>query len=103
MAEKQTKKQNISSTHYNIKIPSITKLKKTGTSITLVCVYVYPHSQVSEKHRWVRTMGLDILHGIPLVDAVLLRGDVRLVVTNPRQKEASGVVIMAPGHLTCFV
>lgn len=48
-------------------------------------------------------MGLHVLHGIPLVDAVLLRGDMGLVVTNPRQKEASWVVIMAPGYLTSFV
>lgn len=48
-------------------------------------------------------MGLHVLHGIPLIDAVLLRGDMGLVITNPCQKETPWVVIMAPGNLTCFV
>lgn len=68
-----------------------------------VCVRACEHLQVGKQHRWVRSVGLHVLHGIPLIDAVLVRGYTGLVVTNPCQKEASWVVIMAPGYLTCLM
>lgn len=48
-------------------------------------------------------MRLDVLHGIPLIDAELVGGDPALVVADPGQKQAARVVVMAASHLTGFV
>lgn len=48
-------------------------------------------------------MGLDVLHGVPLVDAQLIRGDPTLVVADPGHKQAAWVMVMAASNLTCFV
>lgn len=45
-------------------------------------------------------MGLHILHSIPLIDRGLVRVDVALIVTDPREEEAPWVVIVASCHLT---
>lgn len=48
-------------------------------------------------------MRLDVLHGVPLVDAELVGCDPALVVADPGQKQAARVVVMAASHLTRFV
>lgn len=48
-------------------------------------------------------MGLDILHGIPLVDRRLVGVDMALIVTDPREEEAPWVVIVAPCYLASFM
>lgn len=48
-------------------------------------------------------MRLHVLHGVPLVDAVLVGRDPALVVADPGQKQAAGVVVMATGHLAGFM
>lgn len=61
------------------------------------------NSHVCEENRWVGTVRLDILHGIPFVDTELVRCDPALVVADPGQKQAARVVVMAASHLACFV
>lgn len=43
------------------------------------------------------------MHGIPLVDRGLVRVDVALIVTDPGEEKAPGVVVIDPGHLARFV
>lgn len=46
---------------------------------------------------------MDVLHGVPLVDARLVRGDPALVVADPGQEQTAGVVVVTAGHLTRLV
>lgn len=46
---------------------------------------------------------MDVLHGVPLVDADLVRGDLALVVADPGQEQTAGVVVVTAGHLTRLV
>lgn len=46
---------------------------------------------------------MDVLHGVPLVDADLVRGDLALVVADPGQEQTTGVVVVTAGHLARLV
>lgn len=46
---------------------------------------------------------LQVGHGVPLVDAALLRGDAALVEGHPRESDAPWEVVESAGHLACFV
>lgn len=46
---------------------------------------------------------MNVLHGVPLVDARLVRGDPALVVADPGQEQTAGEVVMATSHLTRLV
>lgn len=46
---------------------------------------------------------LQVGHGVPLVDAALLRGDAALVEGHPRESDAAWEVVEAAGHLACLV
>lgn len=46
---------------------------------------------------------LQVGHGVPLVDAALLRGDAALVEGHPREGDAPWEVVEAAGHLACLV
>lgn len=48
-------------------------------------------------------MRLHVLQSVPLVDTELVGGDPALVVADPGQKQAAWVVVVAAGHLACFV
>lgn len=61
------------------------------------------HSHVSEEDGRVGAVGLDVLHGVPLVDADLVGGDLALVVADPGQEQTAGEVVMATSHLTRLV
>lgn len=47
--------------------------------------------------------GLQVGHGVPLVDAALLRVDAALVEGHPGESDAPGEVVEPAGHLTCLV
>lgn len=64
-----------------------------------VCVYL----QVCEGNRRVCAVRLDVLHGVPLIYAQLVGGDLALVVADPGQEQAAWVVVMAACHLAGFV
>lgn len=66
-------------------------------------IHLLLYSQVCEENWWVGTVRLHILHGVPLVDTELVGWDPALVVADPGQKQAAWVVVMAAGHLACFV
>lgn len=74
-----------------------------------VCVHIYVvipflhYSQVCEENRWIGTVRLDVLHGVPLVDTELVGGDPALVVADPGQEQAAWVVVMTASHLARFV
>ena len=61
------------------------------------------YSQVCEEDGRIGTVRLDILHGVPFIDAELVGGDPALVVADPGQKQAAWVVVMAASYLTGFV
>lgn len=63
------------------------------------CVY----SQVCEEDGRIGTVRLDVLHGVPLVDAGLVGGHPALVVADPGQEQAAWVVVVAAGHIARFV
>lgn len=46
---------------------------------------------------------LQVGHGVPLVDAALLRGDAALVEGHPRESDAPWEVVEAAGHLARLV
>lgn len=48
-------------------------------------------------------MGLHILHGVPFVDARLVRGDPALIVANPGEEQAAWEVVVTASHLTCLM
>lgn len=48
-------------------------------------------------------MGLHVLHGIPLVDRRLVRVDVALIVTDPREEQTPWIVIVASCHFTSLM
>lgn len=58
---------------------------------------------VREEGGRVGAVGLHILHGIPLVDGRLVGVDVALIVADPGEEEAPGIVVVASGHLTGLV
>lgn len=71
-----------------------------------VCVCVrltVVYSHVGEEDGRVGAVGLDVLHGVPLVDADLVGGDLALVVADPGQEQTAGVVVVTAGHLTRLV
>lgn len=51
----------------------------------------------------VGTCALQVSHGVPLVDAALLRGDAALVEGHPRESDAPWEVVEAAGYLACLV
>lgn len=51
----------------------------------------------------VRPQGLQVSHGVPLVDAALLWGDAALIVTHPGEGHSPGEVVVPAGHLTHLV
>lgn len=61
------------------------------------------YSHVGEEDGRVGAVGLDVLHGVPLVDADLVGGDLALVVADPGQEQTAGEVVMATSHLTRLV
>lgn len=61
------------------------------------------HSLVCEQGGGVGPCGLEVLHGIPLVDAALLGADAALVVGGPEQRHAPWEVVVPPRHLTGLV
>lgn len=48
-------------------------------------------------------MRLHVLHGVPLVDVCLVGGDPALIVANPGEEQAAWEIVMASGHLACFM
>lgn len=60
-------------------------------------------SPVDEHGGRVGPRGLQVGHGVPLVDAALLRGDAALVEGHPREGDAPWEVVEAAGHLACLV
>lgn len=72
--------------------------------LCIVCAHVVTlYSQVCKENRWVGTVRLDVLHGVPLVDTGLVGWDSALVVADPGQEQAAWVVVMATSHFACFV
>lgn len=61
------------------------------------------YSQIGEENRWIGTMWLDILHGVPFVDAELVGGDPALIIADPCQEQTARVIIVAAGDIACFV
>lgn len=51
----------------------------------------------------VRPGGLQVGHGIPLIDAALLWGDAALIEGHPSESNATWEVVEPAWHLACFV
>lgn len=62
-----------------------------------------PHSLVHEQGWGVGPRGLQVLHGVPLVDAALLGADAALVVAGPDQGHAPREVVVPPRHFAGLV
>lgn len=77
-------------------------LSSFGNSQT-VAQQSQPNLHICEEGGRVGPVGLDILHGIPLVDRRLVRVDVALIVTDPREEEAPWIVVVAPCHFTSLM
>ncbi|TNN36841.1 hypothetical protein EYF80_052993 [Liparis tanakae] len=58
---------------------------------------------VCEENGRIGAVRLDVLHGVPLVDADLVGRDAALVVADPGQEQAARVVVVAAGHVARFV
>lgn len=57
-----------------------------------------------DKHgRWVWPCCLQVLHGVPLVDAALVWSDAALVVSHPGERHASREVVIPAWHLAYLV
>ena len=62
-----------------------------------------PHSLVHKQGWGVGPRGLQVLHGVPLVDAALLGADAALVVAGPDQSHAPREVVVPSSHFTGLV
>lgn len=58
---------------------------------------------VNKQCRGVRPSGLQVLHGIPLVDAALLRADTTFIVGGPDESHAPGEVVVPSSHFAGLV
>lgn len=63
----------------------------------------FRNSLVSEHGGRIGPHGLQVLHGVPLVDAALLGGDAALIVARPGERNSTGKVVISPRHLARFV
>ena len=61
------------------------------------------YSLVCEQGGGVGPRGLEVLHGVPLVDAALLGADAALIVGGPEQRHAPWEVVVPPRHLAGLV
>ena len=61
------------------------------------------HLLVHKQRGGVGPCGLQVLHGIPLIDAALLRADAALIVGGPDERHSSWEVVMPPGHFAGLV
>lgn len=61
------------------------------------------HLHVREEDGWIGTVWLHVLHGIPLVDSCLVRGDPTLIVADPSEEQAAWEVVVTTSHLTSFM
>lgn len=64
---------------------------------------LHSHSLVREQGGGVGPRGLQVLHGVPLVDAALLGANAALVVGGPEQRHAPGEVVVPACHLAGLV
>lgn len=48
-------------------------------------------------------MRLQVLHGVPLVDERLVRGDPALIVADPGEEQAAREVVVTAGHFAGFM
>ena len=62
-----------------------------------------PPLLVHKQRGGVRPCGLQVLHGIPLVDAALLGADAALIVGGPDESYTSREVVVPPGHFAGLV
>lgn len=62
-----------------------------------------PYSLVDKQGWGVGPRGLQVLHGVPLVDEALLGADAALIVGGPDERHAPGEVVVPPGHFTGLV
>lgn len=61
------------------------------------------HLLVHKQRGGVGPRGLQVLHGVPLVDAALLGADAALIVGGPDESYAPREVVVPPGHFTGLV
>lgn len=62
-----------------------------------------PHLLVDKQGRGVGPRGLQVLHGVPLVDEALLGADAALIVGGPDERHAPGEVVVPSGNFTGLV
>lgn len=62
-----------------------------------------PHLLVHKQGRGVGPRGLQVLHGVPLVDAALIRADAALIVGGPDERHAPGEVVVSSCHFAGLV
>lgn len=63
-----------------------------------------PRCILVHKQGWgVGSRGLQILHGIPLIDAALLGADAALIVGGPDERHPTREVVVPPCHFTGLV
>lgn len=61
------------------------------------------HLLVHKQGRGVGPRGLQVLHGVPLVDAALVGADAALVVGGPDESHAAGEVVVSSRHFAGLV
>lgn len=61
------------------------------------------HVLVHKQCGGVGPRGLQVLHGIPFIDAALLRADAALIVGGPDERHTPWEVVMSPSHFTSLV
>lgn len=61
------------------------------------------HLLVHKQGRGVRPCGLQVLHGVPLIDAALIGADAAFVVGSPDESHAPGEVVVSPSHFAGLV
>lgn len=62
-----------------------------------------PHLLVHKQGRGVGSRGLQVLHGVPLVDAALIRADAAVIVGGPDECHATGEVVVSSCHFAGLV
>lgn len=62
-----------------------------------------PHVLVNKQGRGVGPRGLQVWHGIPLIDAALLRADAAFVIGGPDERHTTGEVVVPSSHLAGLV
>lgn len=70
--------------------------KDVWTTFDLYVGRRYLH--VCEEHGRVRTVRLHVLHGVPLINEVLVRCHMALIVTDPGEEETAWIVVMTSCH-----